>query len=131
MNNFTGVGRIGRDAVVRHTTNGKAVAGFSLAIESGFGDNKQTTWLDCSAWGDRFAKVAEYIKKGDRLGVSGEIATREHEGKTYITLNVRDITLLAPKRDEHPAGSKSPPRGTTTTGNASQADGFEDDDIPF
>lgn len=127
MNVFTGIGRAGRDAEVRHTPSDKVVMSVGLAIDSGFGDNKQTTWLDCSAWGERFAKVAEYIKKGDRVGVSGEIGTREHEGKTYVTLNVREVTLLASKQDapqrqesRKPAQPKAPP-----------ADDFEDDSLPF
>jgi len=97
MNVFTAIGRIGRDAVTRHTTNGKAVTGWALAVDTGWGDNKKTTWFDCSLWGDRGIKLAEHIKKGDRLGVTGEIGTREHEGKTYVTLDVRDVTLLAAK----------------------------------
>lgn len=109
MNNFTGIGRIGRDAVVRHTQAGKAVTGWSLAIDSGFGESKVTTWLDCSMWGDRGPKVAEHIKKGDRLGVSGEIATREHDGKTYVTLNVREVTLLGEKKADTGNGGRSRP----------------------
>lgn len=127
MNNFNGIGRIGRDAVTRHTANGKPVTGWAVAIETGFGDNKQTTWLDCSLWGERGEKVAAYIVKGDRIGVCGEIGTREHDGKTYVTLNVREVTLLtakqdAPQRQESrkPAQSKAPP-----------ADFDDGDSIPF
>jgi single-strand DNA-binding protein len=124
MNNFSAVGRIGRDAVTRHTANGKPVTGWALAVDSGYGDKKQTVWMDCSLWGERGEKLAEYIRKGDRLGVHGEIGTREHEGKTYVTLNVRDVTLLGDKRDAKPAPAPkpAPPK---------QASTFEDDDIPF
>jgi single-strand DNA-binding protein len=124
MNNCTFIGRIGRDAVARYTPNGKAVTGWSLAVDTGFGDNKQTTWLDCSLWGERGPKVCDFIKKGDRLGVSGEIGTREHEGKTYVTLNVREVTLLGDKRDsgERPARARQP---------ATAADMEDPDSIPF
>lgn len=125
MNNFSGIGRAGRDAVTRHTQNGKAVTGFPLAIDTGFGESRQTTWLDCSAWGDRFSKVCEYIKKGDRVGVVGEIGSREHDGKTYVTLNVRDITLLGAKREERAKESGAKARAP------SERDDFEDDEIPF
>lgn len=97
MNNFAAIGRIGKDAVTRFTGGGKPVTGWSLAIDRGFGEQKQTVWLDCSWWGERGQKVAEHIKKGDRLGVVGEIGTREHDGKTYVTLDVRDVTLLGNK----------------------------------
>jgi single-strand DNA-binding protein len=124
MNSFNAIGRIGRDAVTRHTTNGKAVTGWALAVDSGWGDNKQTVWLDCSLWGDRGEKIAPYITKGSQLGVSGEIGTREHEGKTYVTLNVRDVTLIGGKTQATPAPKPKP---------APQPEpgGFVDDDIPF
>lgn len=123
MNSFQAIGRIGRDAVVRHTASGKAVTGWALAVDSGWGDNKQTVWMDCSLWGDRGTKLAEYITKGSQLGVSGEIGTREHEGKTYITLNVRDVTLIGGNRESAPAKPKPAPQP--------EPGGFEDDDIPF
>jgi single-strand DNA-binding protein len=118
---------VGRDAVCRHTAAGKAVAAWALAVDTGFGDSKQTTWLDCSLWGQRAERLAEHIKKGDRLGVTGEIGTREHEGKTYVTLNVRDVTLLGDgKSGAKPAAPKP------ANQQQKPADSFEDDDsIPF
>lgn len=112
MNVFTAIGRVGRDAVVRNAGD-TPVAGWSLAVDAGYGDRKVTTWLDCSLWGKRAESVAQHIRKGDRLGVTGEIATREHEGKTYVTLKVSDVTLLGEKkavdspRSERPAPARS------------------------
>lgn len=126
MNNFSAVGRIGRDAVTRFTQGGKPVTGWALAVDKGFGENKQTVWLDCSWWGERGQKVADFIKKGDRLAVVGEIGTREHEGKTYVTLDIRDVTLLGEKKDgdvQRPA-RQAPPQN-------SPAEEFDDGDVPF
>lgn len=94
MNLFSCIGRVGKDAVVRHTQSGDAVASFSVAVDSGFGDKKSSTWFDCSFWGKRAETVGPMIRKGDRIGLVGELATREHEGKTYLTLRVGDVTLL-------------------------------------
>lgn len=127
MNIFTCIGRVGRDAVTRYTGNGKPVTGFSLAVDSGYGDNKQTTWLDCSAWGERYEKVAQYITKGAQLGVSGELGTREHEGKTYVTLRVNDVTLVG-KRDTESAPRATQPAPATRPATS----GMDDpDDLPF
>lgn len=119
MNNCTFIGRCGKDAVTRFTPNGKAVTGWSVAIDSGFGDSKTTTWLDCSAWGERYSKIAEYIHKGDRIGIAGEIGTREHEGKVYVTLNVREVTLLGERKD-----------GAVGQGKGKPAAPLLDDEIP-
>lgn len=102
MNNCTFIGRVGKDAVTRFTQAGKAVTGWSLAVDKGWGEQKQTIWLDCTLWGERGEKLADKILKGDRLGVSGELGTREHDGKTYVTLDVRDVTLLGNKPAEAP-----------------------------
>lgn len=124
MNNFNAIGRVGKDAVTRQAGNSQ-VTGFSLAVDSGFGDKKQTLWLDCSAWGDRFAKVGEYITKGSQLGVTGELGTREHEGKTYLTLRVADVTLVGGKRDD---GERRPQQRQERQ--SAPADDFRDDDFP-
>lgn len=137
MNNCTFIGRIGRDAVTRFTQGGKAVTGWALAVDKGWGDNKTTTWLDCSLWGERGQKLAEMIRKGDRLGVSGEIGTREHDGKTYVTLDVREVTLLGEKRQDSGNGGGSgsrggaPQRERPAKATATADDRFAEDDIPF
>ena len=135
MNSCNFIGRVGRDAQVRYTQGGKAVTGWALAVDTGFGDSKTTLWLDCSWWGDRATKVADYIKKGDRLGVVGEIGSREHEGKTHVTLNVRDVTLLGNKQEGGTSSSGSrggaPQRTRPLPATAPAEDDFRADDIPF
>ena len=131
MNSFNAIGRVGKDAVTRQAGNSQ-VTGFSLAVDSGFGDKKQTLWLDCSAWGDRFAKVGGYITKGSQLGVTGELGTREHDGKTYLTLRVADVTLVGGKRDD---GERRPQQRQERPSQQEPA-GFPGDDglsdeIPF
>ena len=93
MNVFTASGNIGRDAEVRNA-GGTSVAGFSLAIKSGYGDKAQTVWVDCSIWGKQAESgLVQYLKKGQFVVVTGELGTREHEGKTYVTLRVSNVTL--------------------------------------
>jgi single-strand DNA-binding protein len=127
MNQGTFIGRIGKDAVTRFTASEKAVTGFSVAVDVGWGDNKKTLWLDCAAWGERFQKVGEFIKKGDRIGVTGEVGTREHDGKTYVTLNVREVTLLNEKK----SGVGSAPARGPSAAHAGPMDDDDPDRIPF
>jgi single-strand DNA-binding protein len=130
MNACNFIGRVGKDAVLRHTQAGKAVLGWSIAVDRGFGDNKQTIWIDCALWGDRGSKIADYVRKGDRIGVCGELGTREHDGKTYLTLDVRDVTLLGNKtdRDESPRDLS---KRQNKPDSAPAADPLADDEIPF
>jgi len=126
--NFKELVRVGKDAEVRATSSGKELASFSVAFDNGWGDNKQTVWLDCTYWGNRGVKVAPYIKKGNQLVVEGDIGTREHEGKVYLTLNVSDVKLV---------GSRSGGGGCNDFGRGQErqekpvGDVDFDDDIPF
>ena len=101
MNVLTVSGNLGKDAVVRKAGD-QSVAGFSLAMKSGYGDKAQTIWLDCSLWGKQAESgLVQYLKKGQFVVLSGELGTREHEGKTYLTLRVASVTLGG-KSDAHP-----------------------------
>ena len=125
MNVLTTSGNLGKDAEVRQAGN-STVASFSLAMKSGYGDKAQTIWLDCSIWGKQAESgLVQYLKKGQFVVVSGEMGTREYEGKTYITLRVNSVTLGG--KSELPrqqAGQQAPAQQAIT--NAAY-----DDDIPF
>lgn len=98
MNNFTQLVRLGKDAEVKKTGTDKSVTGFSAAFDFlGADKEKHTLWLDCSAWGERFVKVSAYLKKGALVLVQGQLGQRTYEGKTYLTLNVRELQLCGPK----------------------------------
>lgn len=128
--NFTDLVTLGKDAETRFTSAGKAVTGFSAAVDSGFGDNKKTIWLDCSIWGERGEKIAEYLVKGSRHLIQGELGTREYEGKTYITVDVKEVKLGGKSgQSDRPAKSKE-----SKPAHADASSGFADDDsdsIPF
>ena len=128
MNNCSFIGRVGRNAESRATQSGTHVLNWSMAVDSGYGTLKTTIWLDCALWGERGAKLAQYILKGHLLEAHGEIGTREHEGKTYLTLRVVDVTLIQPRegaQDNRPAPQQgAPPQ-------AAPAPADMDDDIPF
>lgn len=111
MKTITVAGRTGKPGELRHTQGGDAVLSFSVAVDDGYGDKKSTMWFDCSVWGKRAAALEPYIVKGMPLTVSGDLGQRVHEGKTYLTIRVSEVTLqggekreVAPKQE--PAGNR-------------------------
>jgi len=126
MNNLTIAGNIGKDAEVRQTQNGKTVCGFTVAV-SGRGKDAESTWFDCSLWGERADKLAPYLRKGDKVTVSGEVSAREHNGKAYLQVFVREVTLQGgkPRNDTGSASS-----GSDYGSGGRPGDGM-DDTIPF
>lgn len=123
---ISGVGRVGKDAVVRNTGNGDAVTGFSLAMDNGWGDKKQTLWFDASGWGKRYEGASLHLLKGTQVFVSGELGEREHDGKTYKTIRLNDLQLVGAK-----SGQSDRPQRQERQAPADS--GFADDssDIPF
>lgn len=110
MNVLTVSGNIGKDAVVRKAGE-QSVAGFSLAMKSGYGEKAQTIWLDCSLWGKQAESgLVQYLKKGQFVVLSGELGTREHEGKTYLTLRVSDVTLGGKSEQSNQQPQQQPQR---------------------
>jgi len=103
-------GNIGKDATVRTTQQGDKVAGFTVAVTDGFGDNQRTLWFDVSIWGVRAEKLAPHLTKGGKVTVAGDLSTREHEGKTYLTIRASEITLQGGKpADDRQDDRRAPP----------------------
>ena len=126
MNILTITGNLGKDART-NKAGGTTVANFSVAVRSGYGDNEKTIWVDCSLWGKQAeSKLVDYLIKGQQVAVSGEMGTKEHEGKTHITLRVNAIDLIGKKGDA-PAPAATPP--VVKQQQESVID--DSDDIPF
>lgn len=103
--NFTG--NTGREAATKFLPDGTAVTTFSVALASGYGEKKITTWLNCSIFGKRGEAVCSYIKKGTLIGVSGEFTARPYQkdgvDKLSLEVRVNDVTLLGGKGESKPA----------------------------
>ena len=99
MKTISIAGNIGKDAVTRSTQSGDKVTGWTVAVEERNGQEKRTIWFDCTLWGKRGEALAQYLTKGGKVAVSGEMSTREHEGRTYLTVNANQVTLLGGKSD--------------------------------
>jgi single-strand DNA-binding protein len=128
MNVLTITGNLGKD-VRLGSAGGTAVANFSVAVRSGYGDKEQTIWVDCSLWGKQAeSKLTDYLLKGQQVAVSGEMGTREHEGKTYITLRVSSVDLIGKKGDAPAPAAENKPAPAKPAATAATNDS---DDIPF
>lgn len=130
MNNCVFSGRLGRDAELRTTQNGKKVLNFPLAVEIGFGENKTTMWIDCALWGDRGERLVQHLVKGKEVVISGSISLTEFITKRdgsgakdkKLSLTVNDIQMFGGGQS-----AKNPESGAGNT-----ADGFPvDDEMPF
>lgn len=115
-------GRIGKDGELRRTQGGDPVLSFSVAVDDGYGDKKSTLWFDCSVWGKRAQALDPHVTKGSAVTVAGDLSTRTHEGKTYLTIRVAELTLQGggEKREAAPARART-----------KHDDDLDSDTIPF
>ena len=82
-------GNLGKDAEMRFTPTGTAILNFSLPIDIGFGEKKETMWVRCAMFGDRAQKLAEHLTKGKGVQVVGEFRMPTiYEGKNGNTVNM-------------------------------------------
>jgi single-strand DNA-binding protein len=124
MNVFTFTGNLGKDCRIGNGST--AMVSFGVGVKSGWGEKAQTVWVDCTLWGKQAeSKLSDYLVKGQQVAISGELGTREHEGKTYITCRVSAVDLVGGKRDEQQAPTQRPVQQS-----AAAKESFEDD-IPF
>jgi single-strand DNA-binding protein len=131
LNILTATGNLGKDATQRYTPNGDSIIAFSLPLEAGYGQNKVTTWINCSVFGKSGEGVLPYLKKGQQVGVVGEILLRpwtDKDGNERQSLELRvDKVRLLGSRPSETSASAVPQ--TETYG---QDQSFsESDDIPF
>lgn len=99
MKNITIAGNLTKNAEIRHTDKNDATS-FSVAVNHGYGDKKTTMYFDCTMWGTRGTKVAPYLAEGSKVCVTGDLTTREHNGKTYLGVTVSELTILESKRND-------------------------------
>lgn len=82
MNVWTFTGYLGKDAELKYTSGGDPVCEFSVAVTSGYGDKKKTSWANCALFGKSASGgLPEYLKKGVQVAVSGEVTLDEWHGK--------------------------------------------------
>jgi len=128
MNTANFSGNLTKDVRVTQSQSGMAMAFFTIAVNSGFGDRKHVDFVDCSLFGKRAeGGLIQYLVKGQQVLASGTITleAREYEGKTYhsMKLNVNDVDLVGNKPESQaPAVSNQPTK---------QADSFDEEEPPF
>lgn len=147
INNTILVGRLTRDADLKHTGSGIAVASFTVAVERSFTNQngeKEADFINVVAWRKTAEIISNYTQKGSMIGIKGRIQTRNYtnnEGrKVYITEVVaEEVQLLSRKNENQEPSAHSQSDYTHATENESE-EHFEhnhndteisDDDLPF
>lgn len=101
------VGRLTKAPEIKQTQSGVSVCSFTLAVDRAYksGEERQTDFIDCVAWRHHAEFLDKYFDKGDMVGITGHIQTRNWETddgqKRKATEVVVDgISFVGGKRSE-------------------------------
>lgn len=135
------VGRLGRDAELKYTPQGKAVVNVSMACDIGWGENKKTQWVDLTIWEERAEKLQPYLTKGKVVYVEGTPSTRAWinkntgDAKSAMQLTVRELVFCGGEKKQEKQDGHDPefdaPRPQMVQPPPVASSTITDEDIPF
>ncbi len=151
LNKIMIIGNLGADPELRYTPSGKAVTELRVAVN----DNRkgpdgewieETLWFRVSVWEQAAERLAEQLRKGNKIYAEGSLRAREYEardGQKRTSLELafaRVVNLERRPREEGAPGSEGDsyndappqvrPRGAEARSSAPGAE-MDVDDIPF
>src|ERR1700704_2240287 len=144
------VGNLGRDAELRYTPGGAAVATINMATTEVWNDKagqrqEKTEWHRVVLWGKTAESLKEYLTKGKQIYVEGRLQTRQwddKDGNKRYTTEIRGdrvVLLGGGGRGQSSGGGErgGGERGGSSGGHAPSSgpepseQPLTDDDIPF
>ena len=135
------VGNLGQDPEIKYTAGGAAVTTLNIATsdswkdkDSGM-DQERTEWHRVVLW-RRLAEIAgEYLKKGSKVYIEGQLQTRkwEQEGQTRYTTEIiaRDMQFLDSRGNSNTSSTRKSSEMDDQSASDVPDSAIEDDDIPF
>lgn len=109
INNINLSGNVTRDVEKRGTAD-KSYITFGLAVTEYKGKGeKSTMFFSCIMFGKRAVSVAEFIQKGAKICVSGQLGSDNYTDKngiehTGFSIKVNDLELMSAKQEQTSQG---------------------------
>lgn len=116
INNVVLVGRLTKEPELRYTPSGIPMTRFTVAVNRTFSNQqgeREADFIQCIAWRKQAENLANYMKKGNMIGVEGRIQTGSFEGqdgkRVYTTDVVADgIQFLEPRSNGSQTSNPTP-----------------------
>ena len=92
MQKITIIGRLGRDAALRETQNGRKVIAFTMAVNGRANGVEKTSWYDVSSFNyERYKNMVQYLTKGSSVTVVGDLDADLETGSDGVTRCRRNV----------------------------------------
>lgn len=134
------VGRLTDKAELRQTANGTSVANFTLAVDRGYGEEKQTDFIQVVAWKGTAETIAKFCDKGSQILVCGQLQTRKWEDKdgnkrSTVEVLATEFSFCEGKRSSEDNSSPTTQNNSQGQKKAytqpAQLELADEDDLPF
>lgn len=137
INNVVLIGRLTRDAELRYTPSNIAVATFNLAVNRNFkNDNgdREADFINVVMWRQQAENFANWVKKGNLVGITGRIQTRSYDNqqgqRVYVTEVVAESFQILEKKDNSANNASMESQIPPSFEKTNPMD-ISDDDLPF
>lgn len=102
LNNLSILGRVTKPLELRYLQNGTAVLNFDIANSIKVKDSEVTTFLKCVCYGRSAEVINQFVSKGDRVLLQGELRQNSYQDssgatKTYHYLQVNSFDFIETK----------------------------------
>jgi len=140
MNIAVLMGRMTSTPELKTTPNGVSVTSFSIAVDRGYGDNKQTDFINLVAWRQTAEFVCKYFTKGSRIAIEGSIQTRKYQdrdgnNRTAFEVVANNVHFVDSKKDGKPSVDVNPDSDPLKDFASKNSDFIEvngsNEDLPF
>lgn len=126
MNSVNLIGHLTKDVDLRYTQSGLAVGRFSVAIDrpKKDGQDNGADFPNCVAYGKTAENLANYVHKGEMVGVTGCIRTGSYTGKDGRKVYTTDISVASVQfLNSRSSGGQN--NGYQNNGNGYQNNGYQ------
>ena len=105
LNNLSILGRVTKPLELRYLQNGTAVLNFDIANSIKVKDNEVTTFLRCVCYGRSAEVINQFVSKGDRVLLQGELRQNSYQDssgatKSYHFLQVNSFDFTESRNKE-------------------------------
>lgn len=103
-------GRTTNDIELRYSQNNVAVGAFSLAVDTGYGENKKTSFFNCTAFKGTAESMEKYVKKGTKIVLQAEAVQDSYTDNHGVKRNTVNFIVRNWEFAESKASSNSEPQ---------------------
>ena len=137
LNHIVLMGRLTRDPELRYTASNVPVASFTVAVDRDFGrgenGEKQTDFINVSAWRQTGEFVSKYFTKGSMIAVSGRLQIRDYtdrDGNRRTAAEVVADNVYFGDSKRRDDGGEPPARSNSYSNRSSSQDSYGQSSAP-